>query len=220
MLLYTVAASAGNSFDRETEKTDTLRSSVVTGTRMAISKDALPAPVSVVGRESIAVSDENALMPVLMEQVPGLFITTRGVTGYGVSNGAAGAISLRGFGAGSGRALILIDGHPQFESIYGHPVADEYMASNAQRVEVTRGASSVLYGSNALGGVINIITRQPVQDGNALDLKLMGGSYGTFRGSISDNYRSGRFTASANLNYDRTDGHRENSSFDSKSGML
>lgn len=220
MLLFTTAATAGNVNDKETEKTDTLRSSVVTGTRMAVSKDALPAPVSVVGRESIAVSDENALMPVLMEQVPGLFVTTRGVTGFGVSNGAAGAISLRGFGAGSGRALILIDGHPQFESIYGHPVADEYMASNAQRVEVTRGASSVLYGSNALGGVINIITRQPVKDGNALDLKLMGGSYGTLRGSISDNYRSGRFTASANLNYDRTDGHRENSSFDSKSGML
>lgn len=214
LFLSAVSATAQN-----IEKTDTLSSSVVTGTRMAINRDALPAPVSVIGRQTIATSDENALMPVLMEQVPGLFVTSRGVTGYGVSNGAAGSISLRGFGAGSGRVLILIDGHPQFESIYGHPVADEYMSSNAQRVEVTRGASSVLYGSNALGGAINIITRKPVTDGNTLDLKLMGGSFGTFRGSLSDNYKKGRFTASANLNYDRTDGHRENSAFDSKSAM-
>lgn len=199
---------------------DTLSSSVVTGTRKSVLRDALPSPVSVVGRQLIESSDENAVMPVLMEQVPGLFITSRGVTGYGVSNGAAGSISLRGFAAGSGRVIILIDGHPQFESIYGHPVADEYMAANAQRVEVSRGASSVLYGSNAMGGAINIITRKPTRDGNALDLKLMGGSYGTFRGNLSDNFKKGRFTATANLGYDRTDGHRDNSAFNSMSGMV
>lgn len=202
------------------EMADTLSSSVVTGTRKSVLRDALPAPVSVVGRQLIESSDENAVMPVLMEQVPGLYITSRGVTGYGVSNGAAGSISLRGFGAASGRVIILIDGHPQFESIYGHPVADEYLASNAQRVEVSRGASSVLYGSNAMGGAINIITRKPTKDGNSLDLKLMGGSYGTFRGNLSDNFKKGRFTATANFNYDRTNGHRENSAFNSLSGMV
>lgn len=202
------------------EMADTLSSSVVTGTRKSVLRDALPAPVSVVGRQLIESSDENAVMPVLMEQVPGLFVTSRGVTGYGVSNGAAGSISLRGFGAGNGRVIILIDGHPQFESIYGHPVADEYMASNAQRVEVSRGASSVLYGSNAMGGAINIITRKPTKDGNSLDLKLMGGSYGTFRGNLSDNFKKGKFTATANLNYDRTNGHRDNSAYNSVSGMV
>ena len=202
-----------------TEKTDTLATSVITGTRMSVLRDALPAPVSVVGRQAIALSDETAVMPVLMEQVPGLYVTSRGVTGYGASNGAAGAISLRGFGAGAGRVIILIDGHPQFESIYGHPVADEYMAANAQRVEVSRGAASILYGSNAMGGAINIITRQPVSDGNSLDLKVMGGSYNTYRASFSDNYRKGRFSASFNLGHDRTDGHRESSAYHSTSGM-
>ena len=201
------------------EMSDTLSSSVATGTRKSVLRDALPVPVSVVERQEIENSDDNAIMPVLMEQVPSLFVTSRGVTGYGVSNGAAGAISLRGFGAGSGRVLILIDGHPQFESIYGHPVADEYMAANAQRVEIARGAASVLYGSNAMGGAINIITRKPAADGNSFDMKLLGGSYGTFRTNISDNYRKGKFTATVNLGYDRTDGHRENSAFNSKSGM-
>jgi len=205
--------------DNPTVKSDTLQAVVVTGTRQEVLRDALPVPVTVIGRNVVQQSDQNALMPVLMDQVPGLFITSRGVTGYGISSGAAGSISLRGFGAASGRVLILIDGHPQFESIFGHPVSDEYIATNAQRVEVARGASSVLYGSNAMGGAINIITRKPTRDGNTVDVKLMGGSYGSARGNFSDNYKKGKFAATANLSYDRTDGHRPNSAFRSVSGL-
>ena len=204
----------------EGEQIDTLRSAVVTGTRVAMERDRLPAPISVVGRERIATSDESALLPSLMEEVPGLFVTSRGVTGYGVSAGAAGGISLRGFSAGSGRTLVLIDGHPQYQSIYGHAVADEYLADLAERVEVTRGAASVLYGSNAMGGAINIITRRPDFLGNRVGVKLMGGSYGTFRGSVIEQYSNGRFSLVANSGHDRTAGHRENSSFRSTSGMI
>ena len=218
-ILLLAAGLSATALANPAEKPDTLSSSVVTGTRVSVLRDALPAPVTVVPRATIADSDESAVMPVLMEQVPGLFVTSRNVSGYGVSGGAAGAISLRGFGAGSGRVIILIDGHPQFESIYGHPVADEYMAANAERVEVSRGAASVLYGSNAMGGAINIITRQPQNDGNNLRVKLMGGSIGTFRGNLSDTYKSGRFTSAINLNADRTAGHRDNSAFNSTSGM-
>ena len=213
-------AFASGLYANPAEKNDTLSTSVVTGTRVSMLRDQVPAPVSVVGSQAIVNSDENALLPVLMEQVPGLFVTSRGVTGYGVSGGSAGAISLRGFGAGAGRVLILIDGHPQFESIYGHPVADEYLAANAEKVEVSRGAASVLYGSNAMGGAINILTKQPVSDGNKLSLKLLGGSYGTYRGQVYDSYKSGRFSASATFNYDHTDGHRANSAFSSLGGML
>ena len=220
LLAATIPAATLSAANDNQEKTDTLTSSVITGTRMSVLRDALPAPVSVVGRAAIAASDEAAVMPVLMEQVPGLFVTSRGVTGYGVSGGAAGAISLRGFGAASGRVIILIDGHPQFESIYGHPVADEYMAANAQRVEVSRGAASVLYGSNAMGGAINIITRQPLYDGNSFDFKMLGGSYGTYRVNFADNYKKGAFTSSVTLGHDRTAGHRENSAYHNTNGML
>ena len=218
MLLSVSAAAAVNAPSGD-DSADTLRTSVVTGTRVSMLREQVTAPVSVVGRETIASSDENAVMPVLMEQIPSLFVTSRGVTGYGVSGGAAGAVSLRGLGAAAGRVLILIDGHPQFESIYGHPVADEYLAGNAAKVEVTRGAASVLYGTNAMGGAVNILTRKPVRDGNALDAKLMGGSYGTFRAGVTDQYRSGRFSATGSVSFDRTDGHRANSAFRSVGGM-
>ena len=223
-ILLTLAALAfafpGLAVEPEYESIDTLRSAVVTGTRVAMDRDRLPAPVSVVGRATIEHSDESALMPSLMEQVPGLFVTSRGVTGYGVSSGAAGGISLRGFSAASGRTLVLIDGHPQYQSIYGHAVADEYLADLAERVEVTRGAASVLYGSNAMGGAINIITRRPDFLGNRVSVKLMGGSYGTWRASATEQYSSGRFSLTANVAHDRTAGHRENSAFHSTSGML
>ena len=204
----------------EGEKADTIKSSVVTGTRVAMDRFRIPAPVSVIGRQRIESSDESALMPSLMEEVPGLFVTSRGVTGYGVSSGAAGGISLRGFNASSGRTLILIDGHPQYQSIYGHAVADEYLADLAERVEVTRGAASVLYGSNAMGGAINILTRKPDFLGNRLNAKLMGGSYGTFRGSVTEQYSSKRFYLVAGAGHDRTDGHRPNSAFRSTNGMI
>jgi iron complex outermembrane receptor protein len=192
---------------------------VVTGSRVPVPRDVLPVPISVVHRNVIEQSEATALLPVLMQQVPGLFVTSRGMAGYGVSGGAAGGINMRGFSGGSGRVLILIDGHPQYATIYGHPVADAYIASDAQRVEVSRGSASILYGASAMGGAINIITRQATADGNQFSARLMGGSYGTQRYSLTDTYRSGRFSGVVSSNYEQTDGHRPNSEFRMWSGF-
>jgi iron complex outermembrane receptor protein len=212
--------------DNETASSDTVRNEtvnlsevVVTGTRVPVPRDVIPVPVTVVHRSSIEQSEATALLPVLMQQVPGLFVTSRGIAGYGVSGGAAGGISMRGFAGGSGQVLILIDGHPQYAPVYGHHVADAYIASDAQRVEVSRGSASILYGSNAMGGAINIITRQAAEEGNKLSARLMGGSYGTQRYTVTDTYRDGRLSGAFSGNYERTDGHRPNSEFDSWTGF-
>ena len=88
---------------------------VVTGTRNETDVRHLPMTISVVGRQQIEKRYESSLLPLLTEQVPGLFTTSRGIMGYGVSTGAAGGMSLRGIG-GSPTAglLVLIDGHPQY----------------------------------------------------------------------------------------------------------
>ena len=134
---------------------------VVTGTRNETDVRHLPINISVVSRQQIEKRYEPSLLPLLTEQVPGLFTTSRGVMGYGVSGGAAGGMSLRGIG-GSPTAglLVLIDGHPQYMGLMGHPIADAYQSMMAEKVEVLRGPASVLYGSNAMGGVINIVTRR------------------------------------------------------------
>lgn len=130
---------------------------VVTGTRNETDIRHLPMTISVVGRQQIEKRYEPSLLPLLTEQVPGFFTTSRGIMGYGVSTGAAGGMSLRGIG-GSPTAglLVLIDGHPQYMGLMGHPIADAYQSMLTEKVEVLRGPASVLYGSNAMGGVINI----------------------------------------------------------------
>lgn len=193
---------------------------VVTGSRIPVSRDVMPIPISIVNRGSIERSGETALLPVLMQQVSGLFVTSRGIAGYGVSTGAAGGINMRGFAGGAGRVLILIDGHPQYATLFGHPVADAYIAADAERVEVSHGAASVLYGSNAMGGAINIITRKIHHDGNRLHVRLEGGSYGTQKYMLNNSYRNGRFSAFIGGGYDRTDGHRENSAYQSLNGFV
>lgn len=147
------------------QRTLTIDEVVVTGTRHQTDIRHLSQTVSVVNRKRIEQSMQPSLLPVLTEQVPGLFTTSRGVMGYGVSNGAAGGISLRGLSGGNARLMVLIDGHPQYAGIFGHPIADAYQTLLADRVEVLRGPASVLYGSNAMGGVVNIVTRKMHEDG-------------------------------------------------------
>ena len=220
-VLCSVAAQAQHQQTSDTatvKKKYDLEEVVVTGSRIPISRDVMPVPVSIVSRNAIEQSRETALLPILSQQIPGLFVTTRGISGYGVSTGAAGGINMRGFAGGAGRVLILIDGHPQYAAIYGHPVADAYIASEAQRVEVSRGAASVLYGSNAMAGAINIITRKAEEDGNRLNARLMAGSYGTQRYALTNSYRQGKFSGVVSGNYEHSEGHRVNSEFESMSG--
>ena len=146
---------------------------VVTGTRNETDIRHLPMTISVIDRKQIEQSMQPSILPILTQQVPGLFITARGIMGYGVSGGAAGGMSLRGIGSGSGRLMVLIDGHPQYMGLMGHPIADAYQSLMAERVEVLRGPASVLYGSNAMGGVINIVTRQLHDEGVKTNINLV-----------------------------------------------
>ncbi len=79
-------------------------------------------------------------------------------------------------GSPNTQVLVLIDGHPQFMGIMGHPLPDAYVASDAEKIEIIRGPASILYGSNAMGGVINIITRKQKEDGLNANARLMYGS--------------------------------------------
>lgn len=201
-----------------TNRNHTLEEVVVTGTRNETDIRHLSQTVSVVNRTTIERSLQPSLLPVLTEQVPGLFTTSRSVMGYGVSNGAAGGISLRGLSGGNARMMVLIDGHPQYAGIFGHPISDAYQTLLADRVEVLRGPASVLYGSNAMGGVINIVTRKMREDGIRTDLHAGYGSYDTLETELTNRIREGRFLSVISGSYNRTDGHRDNMEFEQYGG--
>ena len=197
-----------------------LQEVVVTGTRNAVDVRHLPMTVTVVSREALTKQHQTSILPTVMQQVPGLFVTSRSMMGYGVSTGAAGGISLRGISGGTGQLMVLIDGHPQYQGIYGHPLSDSYQTLMAERVEVLRGPASVLYGSNAMGGVMNIVTRQAHQDGISTNVNLGAGSYGTVQAEASNQVRSGKFSSTIAAQYGRTDNHRPNMGFEQYGGYL
>ncbi|MDX9810952.1 MAG: TonB-dependent receptor [Bacteroidales bacterium] len=194
---------------------------VVTGTAVKVNRSNVPMAVSVVGTTQLNQSIETALLPALNGRVPGLFVTERGIMGFGVSAGAAGQISIRGVGGSpTTGVLMLIDGHPQFMGIFGHPLPDSYVASDVEKVEVIRGPASILYGSNAMGGVINIITRKQKKEGLHGNAHLMAGSHNTSKYMASGGYKKDGFSAFVSMNHDRTNGHRDNADFRITNGYV
>ncbi len=195
-----------------------LNSVVVSANKIEVNRNAVPLTISIIDREQIENSSESALLPVLSEQVPGLFVTEKGITGFGVSTGAAGTINIRGVGSGN-KVLVMFDGQPQWAGIFGHSLPDTYVASDVEKVEVIRGPGSLLYGSNAMGGVINIITRHHHQAGRRTQARIMYGSYNTQKYMVNNGYTIGNFSSFISINHDRTDGHRENSKFHITNGF-
>lgn len=204
--------------DRQEERAYAINEVVVTGTRNETDIRHLPMTITIVNRKTIEESLQPSLLPILSEQVPGLFVTSRGIMGYGVSGGAAGTISLRGLSGGAGRLMVLIDGHPQYMGIMGHPISDAYQSFLAEQVEVVRGPASMLYGSNAMGGVVNIVTRQIREDGVNTNISLGSGSFGTLQTEATNQTRFGRFSSTVSASYNRTDGHRKNMGFEQYGG--
>lgn len=172
----------------------------------------IPLNVTQVTSAEIEKSAESSLLPILVSKVPGLFVSERGFAGYGVSGGSAGTVNIRGVGQ-SNKVLFMIDGQPQWAGVFGHSLSDTYVANGVERVEVVKGPSSLLYGSNAMGGSINIVTQTQKQDGVTGRARAMFGSFSTQKFAMSTGYKKGRFSATLSGQLDRSNGNRAGSAF-------
>lgn len=214
-----------NDQDESIQDTTRMAEVVVTGSRAATDIRHLPMTVNTIGRDRLLANERTSVLPTIMEEVPGVVLTSRGMLGYGVSTGGSGSINVRGLSSGAGQMLVLIDGHPQYQGIFGHGIADAYQTMIAERVEVLRGPASLLYGSNAMGGVVNIVTRALTP---ALGSKFSqhttinagAGSWGTVQVEGSNQLRIGRFTSTVAAQYQRSDNHRPRMGFEQYGGFL
>ncbi len=175
---------------------------IVTATRFDDASHPSAASVTVISREEIQSSGARTLPDVLKNQA-GLNVMPL----YG-SIGADTSIDMRGFGEGaSSRTLVLLNGQRlnPLDSInvdWGLVPLD-----SIERVEIINGSGSVLYGDNAVGGVINIITaRQP----DGAHARLGAGSRNARQASAGFSSRSGAVGVNLSLDHQRTDGWRRN----------
>ncbi len=142
----------GFSFSQDFHLVEKLPEVVVTATSTEVSVKRLPVNVQVITREDIERSTATTLSDLLAETNPGHIHKYPGVLA---------SVGIRGFRTDThgtdikGRVLILIDGHRA-----GTGNVAEIPLDNVERIEIVRGPASVIYGSAAMGGVINIITRK------------------------------------------------------------
>jgi len=147
---------------------------------------------------------------------PSVFVTRRGVMGYGIATNGTGGVSIRGVGGSPNtQVLIVVDGRPDFQGLMGHPLPDFYSLSNAEKVTVTEGPASVLYGSNAMGGVVEVAPLQPL-GGSHTRLTTSLGSYltGQHRLAHGTKFEKGFLTLHAGI--DHTRGERASAAYRSK----
>lgn len=153
---------------------DNLETVVVSATRSEQRRDITGTSVSVISAGDIATEHLNIVTDALRE-TPGLTVVQNGGPGQFAS------IGLRG--AAAGQTLVLIDGvrinDPS--STAGEAIVSDLLVNNIDRIEVVRGPQSTLYGSDAIGGVIDIFTRRGGTAPFTGTAATEGGSFGTFR---------------------------------------
>ena len=176
----------------------TLDPIVVTATRTATALSQIGSSVTVVTAEEIEEKQQTSVVDVL-RSVPGVNLAQTGPTG--------GAVSVYLRGTDTKHTLVLIDGM-EFRDPSGFGGADlsNLTTDNIDRIEIARGSQSVLYGSDAIGGVINIITKKGSKTPQA-NLTVEGGSYNTFKESAGFSFGGDNVQTSFSVSRTDSDGY-------------
>ncbi|MFN6361229.1 MAG: TonB-dependent receptor [Burkholderiales bacterium] len=188
------------------------QSVTVTATRQAVSLSESPWSVGVIDQESISVTKPTHPSE-LLSQVPGVAVS--------VTNGEGHQTAIRQGFTTSPVYLFLEDGIPiRATGNFNHNALYEVNIPSAASVEVIRGPASALYGSDAIGGVVNVITRTPsTRSGGNGSLEM--GQWGYRRllaGADSGEGSAGALRLDVNLT--STDGWRQNTGYDRRSFNL
>jgi len=190
---------------------------VVTGQRYEMLQKDVAASITIISPASLRSTNLNTVADAISYFAPGVFTSRRAAFGYGVAALAGGNITIRGIGGKpNSQVLVLIDGRPDFQGIFSHPINDAYLLDNIDHIEVLRGPASAVYGTNAMGGVINIITQKLLTTGFQTRISAGYGSYHTQKYHLQHTGAIGKFSYLAGIGFNRSDGHRADSKFDGK----
>jgi iron complex outermembrane receptor protein len=180
---------------------------VVTADRYAQSMSKVAASVSIISEEDIQSSSAQTI-PDLLRTQEGIVVRDY----YG--SGSKVSVDLRGFGETSGsNSLVLVDGRRINEIDLSGVDWTQIPVDAVERIEIMRGPGSVLYGDNAVGGVVNIITKTG-KGKPAFELTSSAGSYQMEKQQISVSGSENKLSYFANAIRQSTNGYRNNSYYD------
>jgi vitamin B12 transporter len=171
---------------------------------VVVSAGLTPIAANEVGRSYTVINSEQitrAKVPYvadLLKQVPGISVSASG------SAGANTQVRMRG--AEGNHVLVLIDGVPASETSTGEFDFGRLQVSDIETIEILRGPQSAFWGSNAMAGVINIITKAGTRDGLRSTLTTEFGSDGTKMGGAQVEYGQDNFDISAGITARHTNG--------------
>lgn len=171
---------------------------VITANRVEQPVSSVLAPVVVIDRAEIE-SRQVQSLPDLLKTLPGVQITTLGGRGH------MSSLFIRG--TNSNHSLVLMNGRPIAAMVAGTPDLSQIPLGNIERIEYIRGPRAAVYGSDAIGGVINLITKTSAKNGSETHLKGGAGSNGYGQGELRTVQSLGQKTdMNMLIGYERTDG--------------
>jgi len=181
-------AQTVQSVEKDSITTEALDNVVITATRTKRQLSSLPLPANIVSKKDLKAINAVRLSDILNEQ-SGLIT----VPDFGGGEG----IQMQGLDAAY--TLILIDGVPLVGRSAGTLDLDRITVGNIKQIEIIKGASSSLYGNEALGGVINIITETPKYGVNG-SIQQRTSSFETYDSRADVGYKNDKFSISGFVN--------------------
>jgi iron complex outermembrane recepter protein len=215
LLLFPVVSLYAQDNDIHAEEPDTsdlfeLDAIVVTANKIKEPVENIPKHVTVITSKDIQESSAKNIIDLLSQESG---VNVRSASG----NDKQAVIDIRGMGdTAASNVIVMVDGMRLNAPDQSGPSISSVPIEQIERIEIVRGAGSVVYGSGAVGGVINIITKKAGEDSPSAQLYSSYGSYDTYDNRVSCDAIIKGFNVNLNAGLYDSDGYRDNGYFRKK----
>lgn len=176
------------------ESNSSLGEVVVTGTGTPHHLKAAPVPIELISQKAVVSTGASDFSELMMNITPS----------FDFNSGTMGSFMTIN-GLGNDFILVLVDGKRMYGDVGGQTNLSRINPDNIERIEIVKGASSLLYGSDAIAGVVNVITKKSKQKVNISSTTRIR-DYATFQQSNAINLNLGKFSWNGNFNQNSSDG--------------
>ncbi len=209
-----VASGAVRAFAQDETQQSTADNSVYRYREIVVQeKKEQAGSVSILTEKEINRSNRNDLIGVIGEYVPSFHSGDNRVMGYGLASSNPAKSSIRGMGVSSWGPttgiVMLFDGIDPGAHIFSHTMPDVFGMRNVERLEVYLGPQPVLFGSGAMAGAVNVITKRQEVEGYRTKVSASYGSFNSTDDYIHHQGKLGSVDWAFSYGFRRTDGHRE-----------